>query len=299
MKCPPSTQSRGPISNEKSQFAKSKESVITGSDTARNQSLEETKRGCNVTADQSIGLISSQDDYNDAMETLLKKKETAKSKSLKSIVQTEIDALKRDYPIYRDAFPSLSVKKNKTDSFFNENPVDEHTIDQTKNETAAVIIQSQSIRSDDQLSDMAAGKIRVLIAEDTYVHLALLGYMLTQKFNSAKLEQKLTGDGYEAIEELLLSFLRQTKNSEFEGSSLYDLLILDYSMPIMDGLKVAKIFRAICMAADIPIPPIIILTAYAKDWFEEGVFEANNIVYMRKPINTEDLGEVLKKLNFI
>jgi len=72
--------------------------------------------------------------------------------------------------------------------------------------------------------------VRVLVAEDTYVHLALLGYILSQEIDVSRLETKLTGDGREAVIELM--------NSIIEDKINYDLIILDYSMPVINGLQV-------------------------------------------------------------
>jgi hypothetical protein len=48
-----------------------------------------------------------------------------------------------------------------------------------------------------------SSKIRVLIAEDTYLQLALLGYILTHEISTERLDQTLTANGAEAILELV------------------------------------------------------------------------------------------------
>jgi CheY-like chemotaxis protein len=136
--------------------------------------------------------------------------------------------------------------------------------------------------------------LNVLIAEDTYVHMALLGYILSSEIPAEKLDIKLTNDGGQTFTVLMESITNHCLMKESCGSgssSSFDLLILDFSMPVMDGLKIAKIFRMACQINEITPPPMILLTSYDKDYFDPIEFIGNAIIYMKKPVNVDELKE--------
>ena len=58
-------------------------------------------------------------------------------------------------------------------------------------------------------------------------------------------------------------------------------------MAVMDGLKIAKIFKVACETNKIKSPPVILLTAYERDFFDEQ--DLLDCIYMKKPINADDL----------
>jgi len=60
-------------------------------------------------------------------------------------------------------------------------------------------------------------------------------------------------------------------------------------MAVMDGLKIAKIFKVACETNKIKSPPVILLTAYERDFFDEQDLLVSGCIYMKKPINADDL----------
>jgi len=64
------------------------------------------------------------------------------------------------------------------------------------------------------------------------------------------------------------SCLAQSEKLGNARYNLFDLIILDFSMPVMDGLKIAKIFKVACDTNSIKRPPVILLTAYERDYFD-------------------------------
>lgn len=79
--------------------------------------------------------------------------------------------------------------------------------------------------------------------------------------------------------------------------ALYNLLILDYSIPVIDGLKLAILTRSLCEMNNIQVPAIILLTAFEREFFKEDLDET--VIYMKKPITREALFTVLGRLNLL
>ncbi len=130
--------------------------------------------------------------------------------------------------------------------------------------------------------------MKILIAEDEYVSRKFL-----YKFLSNYGECDVTVDGMEAIEAFLMAL---------EEEEPYQLICLDIMMPEVDGLKALKTIRNLEEERNIPKEKrakIIMTTAlnYTKEVNE--AFEAGSEAYAAKPINTEKLLEVMKKLGLI
>jgi CheY-like chemotaxis protein len=74
----------------------------------------------------------------------------------------------------------------------------------------------------------------------------------------------------------------------------YDVVLMDLKMPEMDGLEATKI---ICQRWPDNGPKIIAITAYALEGDREKCLEAGMDDYIAKPIQKEDLAEVMEKYN--
>ena len=70
-----------------------------------------------------------------------------------------------------------------------------------------------------------------------------------------------------------------------------DLILMDVSMPVMDGLTATKTIRKFKNAAEIPI---IAVTAHGKDFYEKAI-EAGCNDLISKPIDFDSLEPVLNK----
>ena len=84
--------------------------------------------------------------------------------------------------------------------------------------------------------------IRVLVAEDTIIDREILLYMLVNEFQVNEHEIIVVENGPEALNELHENMIRQTQKN-FSTESIcqpYDLLIIDYHLPLMNGLEVIK-----------------------------------------------------------
>lgn len=72
----------------------------------------------------------------------------------------------------------------------------------------------------------------------------------------------------------------------------YDLILLDYMMPDMDGIEVLHILKKL---EGFKIPPIVVLTANAVSGMKEVYFNEGFDDYVPKPIDTSDLDRVINK----
>lgn len=129
--------------------------------------------------------------------------------------------------------------------------------------------------------------MRILIAEDDFASRKFL-----YKFLSSYGECDMTIDGEETLEAYTLAY---------DEGTPYDLICLDIMMPKMDGIKVLKEIREIEDEKGIDERErvkIIMTTALndVKNVFDS--FETGCQAYASKPIDTQKLVEVMKKLGF-
>jgi PAS domain S-box-containing protein len=113
--------------------------------------------------------------------------------------------------------------------------------------------------------------LRVLVAEDNRVNRLLIQKFLKQ----TDLELEFAHDGAEAVD----------KVKSFEP----DIILMDVSMPVMDGLEATRIIRSWGQ----PQPAIIALTANAFDTDREVCLAAGMNEFVTKPISRTQLLEVL------
>lgn len=71
-----------------------------------------------------------------------------------------------------------------------------------------------------------------------------------------------------------------------------DLILMDISMPVMDGLEATRIIRA--SGTDISQIPIIAVTAFDASYYEKAVTAGCNEV-LAKPIDFDELESVIQK----
>lgn len=130
--------------------------------------------------------------------------------------------------------------------------------------------------------------MRILIAEDDLVSRKFL-----YKFLSSYGECDITVDGMEAVEAFLLGW---------DEGQPYDLVCLDIMMPRVDGLKALRMIRDLETEKNVAEENRvkIIMTTVLND--TQNVFDAFQSgceAYAAKPIDTEKLADVLKKLGLL
>lgn len=118
---------------------------------------------------------------------------------------------------------------------------------------------------------------RILVAEDNRVN-----RLLIQKFlKDASVELEFAHDGAEAVDKAKL----------FRP----DIILMDISMPVMDGLEATRIIRASGQSQ----PVIVALTANAFDSDREACLAAGMNEFVTKPISKSQLLEVLASFSDI
>lgn len=130
--------------------------------------------------------------------------------------------------------------------------------------------------------------MKILVAEDD-----LASRKFLQRFLSQYGECDVVVDGLEALDAFLISI---------KSNQLYDLICLDIMMPKVDGVKVLKAIRDLETQKGV-LPEkrakIILITALAEAQYVQNTFEIGCEAYAAKPIDTNKLVEVMKKLELI
>ena len=117
---------------------------------------------------------------------------------------------------------------------------------------------------------------KILIAEDNRIN-QMIAQKMVQQMGGAPV---LVSNGLEALEAL-----------EKED---YDLVLMDYQMPLMDGLEATRKFRASTHGRNRGIP-ILAMTANAMATHKEECMNAGMDDYVSKPITFEALQALLKR----
>ncbi|KAF0203297.1 MAG: hypothetical protein FD170_1286 [Bacteroidetes bacterium] len=117
-------------------------------------------------------------------------------------------------------------------------------------------------------------QLKVLIAEDNLLNQKLL-IMMLKKLN---LNADLVENGLEAVE-------MANKNN-------YDLILMDISMPEMDGIEAAKI---ILSAKNRVNPKIVAVTAFDDQETKRDCYDAGMEFLISYPVNIINIKEMLKK----
>ena len=122
---------------------------------------------------------------------------------------------------------------------------------------------------------MTVGKI--LVAEDNAVNQKLITMMLKE----LGLAADVANDGREAVQRFV--------------AERYSLIIMDVSMPILDGLGATEQILELEKRQNLTHTPIIALTAHAIKGDREKFINAGMDDYLSKPIDMESLRGVVSK----
>jgi two-component system cell cycle response regulator/two-component system cell cycle response regulator DivK len=112
---------------------------------------------------------------------------------------------------------------------------------------------------------------RVLIAED-YTDIRRMMKIMLELYGYEALE---ASDGYEAVE----------KTAQFHP----DMILMDISMPVLDGLSATKAIRQFADSRDIPI---LAVTAYG-DFYAKKAIDAGCTAVIPKPLHFDELKPLL------
>jgi len=115
--------------------------------------------------------------------------------------------------------------------------------------------------------------LNILVAEDDEMN-QQLSLMLLKKLGY---DPKLAADGKAVL--------------EMVGENLYDVILMDVQMPVMDGLQATRMIR-LCLTKQ---PVVIAMTANTMDDDREQCFASGMDDYISKPVNKDMLMEILAK----
>ncbi|HFB68000.1 MAG TPA: response regulator [Calditrichae bacterium] len=78
---------------------------------------------------------------------------------------------------------------------------------------------------------------------------------------------------------------------DFFRTEPYDIVLLDVEMPFLNGMEAAK-----RMKQRRPEVPVILMTAYSHLYHPEDVLSLDIEAFLRKPLNIQELLEVVEKI---
>jgi len=125
----------------------------------------------------------------------------------------------------------------------------------------------------------ADGRIRILLAEDNEVNQLVVRHML----KSALHELTIVANGRDAV----------ARYTEMRGA--FDVILMDISMPEMDGYAAARAIRAHEAEARLPRTPIVCLTAHVMSQDVERSAAAGMDDFLSKPISQDRLDAVIRR----
>jgi CheY-like chemotaxis protein len=91
------------------------------------------------------------------------------------------------------------------------------------------------------------------------------------------------------------------KHAKGDQSALYKLVLLDYSMPLMDGPHTSEaIFKLYAdLPSEVPKPYVVCLTAFTEKAFEDKARASGMSEFISKPISNDHLKSLLSKNQLI
>ena len=82
-----------------------------------------------------------------------------------------------------------------------------------------------------------------------------------------------------------------------EGKApMYKVILLDYSMPDMDGPQVSIKIRKIISSTGLAEPFICCCTAYSENVYRDRAIEAGMDFFLSKPITSEEINKIIVTL---
>lgn len=125
--------------------------------------------------------------------------------------------------------------------------------------------------------DTALEQVDVLVAEDNETNQMYLDYVLKE----TGLSYKIVGDGQQAIDAF----------KEIPPR----LILMDISMPIVNGFEATQEIRKLETLANLPSTPIVAVTAHAMKEDRDRCLAKGMDDYLSKPLSVDRLENVLKK----
>jgi CheY-like chemotaxis protein/anti-sigma regulatory factor (Ser/Thr protein kinase) len=122
-------------------------------------------------------------------------------------------------------------------------------------------------------ADAALSMFRILVVEDNQVNQKVVTTVLRKRGYTIE----LANDGIEAL-------------SKLENTAVFDLILMDVQMPVLDGLEATRLIRKDARWKGLPI---VAMTAHAMSGDMERCLEAGMNGYISKPVHPSQLLETV------
>lgn len=125
--------------------------------------------------------------------------------------------------------------------------------------------------------------IRLLVADDNEVG----GYLLVRMAEALGWQADLVSDGLQAVE--------QAQQMQRAGKD-YDVILMDWRMPTMDGLSAARLIRQHSQGQHAPM--VIMITAYGREVLSDAQQEGDAPFagFLSKPITPQQLADTIQQV---
>lgn len=144
--------------------------------------------------------------------------------------------------------------------------------------TAAIVTEIKATPTSTPHDKKPSGRtIKILIAEDDEVNRSVI----TSFLNDPRIHLTVCEDGAKAVEVYKVSN--------------FDIILMDVSMPVMDGLLATKTIRAFEEQTKRSATPIICLSAHVMIDDREVFMQAGMDDYLSKPLQRQDLFKIIRK----
>lgn len=119
--------------------------------------------------------------------------------------------------------------------------------------------------------------LRVLVAEDNPINQKLLSRFLRR----LGVEQvDMVDNGCKAV--------------ALEAKEQYDVILMDYQMPVMDGVEACKAIQGRDATGSHPIPPVVFITAHVSSDIEAACRGAGGVDFLSKPYDIDLIESCLR-----
>lgn len=139
------------------------------------------------------------------------------------------------------------------------------------------------------LDDSTVSHAKILVVDDDYMNIEVITSMLTNK----QVKSDYATSGKQALD-LMQQRIELVYRDE---AKMYDIILLDYSMPEMDGPQVAieirRLFQNSILLDEDKVPFICCCTAYSEASFKRQALAAGMDHFLTKPVRSQDLDEIL------
>ena len=129
----------------------------------------------------------------------------------------------------------------------------------------------------------------VLLVDDEPMNIEVIKAMLQE--HPVKLD--ICINGQQALDAIKERVRRVTQ----EGCKMYKVILLDYSMPDMDGPQVAIELRHMLQRAGLQIPYICCCTAYSEASYKKNALAVGMDQCISKPVSYNELITILSLVN--